>query len=458
MSSTVPNRRSFGNRSTKSTSSKRAVSRCFWMPTISSQLKIRQAGMLKGEEGEVESLTDTVGKTSTISRRKSPAPSKVVAKSPIKPVSRFKENILAKRASPAIKPRLQRYPRNPVKSVKENVVKKEPVIKAPEIKSVAPASTSSRKLNYSVKPKEPVKCKFEIPNNLKRRDSKALEIKAEKEKEKENEKQPSKEFADITNHNFDALSSTTPMRCETGKSSVVRSNISLLQSLPGSAKSTPNITPYKMMRRNKEGGKDGAHDISDLENKIRELEEQIMQSKKIRVDDDDNEFLDGMSQIDGNKLVQENRKPDVEPSPVKFDPVEELPEAENQPPSEEPSPVKPPVEEEKALPKDENDEPDEIKELEAMLGQVFSTLQKDKKLPNILQDKIKAYENLTSDLLKSVKGQGADEVVKTPANRHSESAKSKKSAQKPKSRQVKRRRSSRNRRRYNCIDLYYDSS
>jgi len=449
----VPNRRSFGNKSTKSTSSKRAVSRCFWMPTISSQLKIRQQSLLKGEDGEVESLTDTVGKTSTVSRYKSPAASKVIPKSPMKPVSRFKENVLAKRASPAIKPRIQKPVKKPVKSVKENIVKKEPVIKTPEIKPAAPPSTSSRKLNYSIKPKEPVKCKFEIPNNLNRRESKALEIKAEKE----SEKQASKEFSDITNNNFDALSSATPMRCETGKSSVVRSNISLLQSLPGSAKSTPNITPYKMMRRNKDNGKDGAHDISDLENKIRELEEQIMQSKMIRLEDDDNEFLDGMSQIDGNKLVQENRRQDVVSSP-KFSPVKELPEAENQPPSVESSPQKPPVEEEKALPKDENDEPDEIKELEAMLGQVFSTLQKDKKLPNTLQHKIKAYENLTSDLLKSVKGQESNECIKSPVNRNSDSIKSKKSAQKSRGMQIKRRRSNRNRKRYNCIDLYYESS
>ena len=105
MFSNFQNRRSFGAKSTKSTSSKRAITACFLKPTISSSLKRRQLALLNGEE-EVVSLTETIGKSSWVSR-KSPAaskiPTKTLSKSPIKVVSRFKESFISKKASPAIK-------------------------------------------------------------------------------------------------------------------------------------------------------------------------------------------------------------------------------------------------------------------------------------------------------------------------------------------------------------------
>ena len=81
-----------------------------------------------------------------------------------------------------------------------------------------------------------------------------------------------------------------------------------------------------MMRKNKDCGKDGTTNISNLEIKIKELEEQIMQSKQNRNDDEedeiDNEFLDGIQHINTRaERLKANREESkeiiVEESPEK---------------------------------------------------------------------------------------------------------------------------------------------
>jgi hypothetical protein len=423
MSSEPVNRKSFGTKSNKSNGSKKMnlTPRCFWKPTISSTLKRRQISAMNGDE-ENESLTDTIGKTSTMSKRKSPAIKRPPMKSPAKFISKWKENITAKVPSPAIRPRLQRSVKQAVEILKEKPEK----------------NTSSRKLDYEAKPIEGIDCKFEIPENLgKKRDQKASE-----KGDQDSLKGSQKEFADITNQNIDALSNATPLRCITGKSSVVRSSISLLQSINGSGKSTPNITPYKMMRMNKDNGKDGTQNITHLEKKIKELEEQILQSKMIKVDDEDeeaenNEFLDGMSQIDVSSMIKPAREKRSSPS-----------KASERSQRSQKSIKKPEIIENQVQKNEESkdyEEPDEIKELENMIGQVFSTIQKDPKLSVSIQDKIKQYENVASDLLNSVKTQCSnDPIMKSPLPRFSASSRSKKSAQKRKNKPGRRRRSNRN--------------
>lgn len=478
MSGVVPNRKSFGNKSNKSTGSRKAtsVNRCFWKPTISSQLKRRQMGLLTGDE-ENESLTDTIGKTSTISKKKSPAVKKMPVKSPLKPTSKFNSSMYTKRQSPIIS-RLQKPAKKVMKSVIKPIEKKENVIK-PSVAAKNPSpKPASRKLDYNPKPIEGIDCKFEIPSNLmKKRDQKASE-----KAENESNKGSSKEFADITNQNIDGISSSTPMRCITGKSSVVRSEVSFLNSAAGSGKSTPNITPYKMMRRNKENGKDGSNKISNLELKIKELEEQILQSKVNKDDEEDeenNEFLDGMSQIDGNKLILETKKfrvvkePEPESNPIeeripdlkedKPESVHQSEKAESEHESQEQIPeiqeeIEEVQEEIKVEEKEEEEEADEIKELENMIGQVFSTIKKDQKLSITLQDKIKAYENLTTDLIKSVKVNDNENDFKSPENINSASCKSRKSTQKRRNRPGRRRRSNRHKKTYDSIDLYHDNN
>lgn len=297
MSAFVPNRKSFGSKSNKSTTSRKGpvVSSRFLKPTISSTLKKRELNLMKGDD-ESKSLTETIGKTSTISRNRSPAPIKFLAKSPMKLTPKFTN----KRESPAIKPRIPRIlPKKVNKSIKENVIKPSPV------KLPVPPKNYTKKLTYESKPIEGIDFKFEIPSNF----GKKRDIKADGKADQENT--IDEKFADITNQNFDAISSTTPLRCITGKSSVVRSNISLLQSINGSGKSTPNITPYKMMRRSKENGKNGDQGITSLEEKIKQLEKQIYESKLIKPDDEDsdqNEFLDGISQIDVKEMIENNKK------------------------------------------------------------------------------------------------------------------------------------------------------
>ena len=108
------------------------------------------------------------------------------------------------------------------------------------------------------------------------------------------------------NFTLDTISNGTGMRCPTigGKSSVASCNISLLQSVNGSGRSTPILTPYKMMRMTKENT---ANNIDKLEFKILELEKQILKTKAASKDEEDqNEFLDGVSQIDASAMIKEN--------------------------------------------------------------------------------------------------------------------------------------------------------
>jgi hypothetical protein len=438
MSSVVPNRKSFGNKSNKSNkswSSKRGptVSSRFLKPTISSTLKKRELNMMKGDD-ENKSLTETVGKTSTLSKHKSPALSKFLSKSPLKPISKF----INRRMSPAVKPKVMRIPSKKInKSVKENVVK------SPPTKIPSQPKNSSRKLNYDPKPIEGIDFKFEIPSILAKPSilTKKRDIKEAEKTDQESVK--GIQFADITNQNFDAISTATPLRCITGKSSVVRSsNISLLQSINGSGKSTPNITPYKMMRRNKENDKNGDQGIDSLEEKIKQLERQIYDSKLIKPDDeesDQNEFLDGISQIDVKEIIESN----IKKSAKTIEPEEQIKPKATIP--EEIKLIKPKTDNEDS----ENGENNEIKELEDILGQVYSTINLDEKLSRKLQDQAKKCESITTGLLNSVKN---DDDMEPPELRNS-SAKSNRKLATKKTKQIRRRRSNRNKKTYDHIDL-----
>ena len=350
-----------------------------------------------------------------------------------------------KHKSPALKARFPRMTKKVLKTPKENSI--------PTVKPVQPKN-SSKKLEYNPKPVEGINFNFEIPENL----SKKREIKAGEKANQQNEKDGFKEFADITNQsNMDVVCSTTPLRCITGKSSIVRSSISLLQSINGSGKSTPNITPYKMMRMNKENGKDGTHNISNLELKIKELEQQIMKTKFNKPEDlesENNEFLDDMSQIDFSSMIKSVKKPAKPSSPSKASEQSKKSEDEEKSEEEEKN------EKEEPKPQSDNeDEPDEIKELESMIGQVFSTIQKDQKLSSTLQDKIKEYEHITNNLFTSVRSQSNNDFKKsTPKVELSASCKSKKSAQKSKKKPGRRRRSNRHKKRYDHIEIYQKNS
>ena len=263
----------------------------------------------------------------------------------------------------------------------------------------------------------------------------------------------SKEFADITNQNFDGLSSTTPMRWITGKSSVVRSSISLLQSISGSGKSTPNITPYKMMRKNKEGGKDGTTNISNLEIKIKELEEQIMQSKQNRIDDEedevDNEFLDGIQHINSRaeriKASKEETKEIV---------IEESPEKSLKSEASLSKNSKQTSSPESKESDREVSENLDIKELEEMLGQVYSTL-RNKAGAHKQKEEIAYHDSINSSAKSS--NNNSDEEVKTYAQA-SDAFKAKRFSHKRSSKPTKRRKSSRHKRKYDHIELFHDTS
>lgn len=421
MSTFVPNRKSFGSKSNKSTTSRKGpvVSSRFLKPTISSTLKKRELNLMKGDD-ESKSLTETIGKTSTISRNRSPAPIKYLAKSPMKLTPKF----VSKRESPAIKPKTPRIlPKKMNKSIKENVIKPSPV------KVPVPPKNSTRKLVYESKPIEGIDFKFEIPSNFaKKRDSKAAE-------KSDQENMNDVKFSDITNQNYDAISSTTPLRCITGKSSVVRSSISLLQSINGSGKSTPNITPYKMMRRSKENGKNGDQGITSLEEKIKQLEKQIYESKLIRPDDEDsdqNEFLDGISQIDVKEMIESNKKFSVKVSEPEQPKVKETI-----------------VEEIKSIkPKLDIEENVNFLELDNMLGQINNAL-KIGALPSKSSEQTKRFESITTTNLNSDK---SSEGFRSPKARNS-SAKSKTKSASKKGKVCRRRRSNRNKKTYENINL-----
>lgn len=478
--SSVPNRRSFGNKSTKSTSSKRAITACFLKPTISSSLKRRQLLGLNWDD-EVISLTETIGKSSWVSK-KSPAtnklPIKPLVKSPIKAVSRFRDSFIPKKTSPAIKPKpaspaIKVKPASPIikvkqvspvikaksvstfknkfpKQSKENSLKKEAVKPQPQIDSNVASKVSSKKLEFNEKEAEnKVDWKFDIPLNL----TKKRDIKAADKIEQLSNQESNKEFADITNQNLDVLSSTTPMRWITGKSSVVKSNISLLQSVSGSGKSTPNITPYKMMRKNKEGGKDGTTNISNLEIKIKELEEQIMQSKNKWIDDEedeiDNEFLDGIEHIRSERLKtirEETKEIIVEDSPEKS--LKSLSSAKEKSQSI-PSPES--CESEKEIPENLD-----IKELEDMIGQVYCNLQNKAGVQKQSEEMV-PYPDSISDSSKSSQIQVEQEEAKSFAQLR-DAHKAKKSSQKRALRPTKRRKSSRHKRKYDHIELFHDTN
>lgn len=414
MSSVYSGRKSIGNRSNKSGSSKRGpkVSSRFWKPTISSSLKKREFGAWKENE-ENENLTETTPKADKLKKGKSPRPIKFLYKSPMKSASRLSNKF----PSPATKPRVPKAPRRTPKNTQKTVkpqksprpqkfqkshkipkLPKSPASKPDKENIASPLPPPNNLLTVTEeKPLEGLDFKFEIPETLvKKRDKKAAE--------KTEESKQIQDLADITNCNLDAISSSTPMRCVTGKSSVVRSSISLLQSDPGSGKSTPNITPYKVMRKNKENGKDGTQNIEDLTNKIKRLEQDIFKSKNLPLEEEyseNNEFLEGISEIDGDELLKKTLK-DQGLDIQKGEDVEE------QIVLQEPSPEK--VEPTLPEPTDQTQLEDisEIKELEAMIGKVFNTIKKDDKLSSNLQSKIKAYENLTSDLLKTV-NEGEDQ-------------------------------------------------
>ena len=157
-----------------------------------------------------------------------------------------------------------------------------------------------------------------------------------------------------------------------------------------------------MMRKNKENGKDGTHNIENLELKIKQLEQEIFKSKNLEFDDEEseeNEFLDGISQIDGNEMIKKNLKEHCE----KFPPVEETKRNKT------PKLIKPVKNNIKITgkspckPKLFEDDIDVIKEMEAILGNVVQIVKKDDKLPQSLQNKISASESLITDLLNSVK-------------------------------------------------------
>ncbi|CAI2367625.1 unnamed protein product [Moneuplotes crassus] len=451
MSSVVSGRKSIGSKSNKSGSSKRYanVSSRFWKPTISSKLKARELGLIKETEEENLNKEITENKPKTpqkFQRGKSPRSNKMY-KSPAKPSSRLSNRF----PSPAVKPRIPKVPRRINKVIKSKITNAKenkpfsPVVK----KSALKKSVKKQKLINPV-PVEGIDFRFEIPETLPKKRDKKLSEKVEEEKEAQ--KPASKELLDITNSNLDAISSSTPIRCLTGKSSVVRSSISLLQSDPGSGKSTPNVTPYKILRKNKENGKDGSKNIDDLTQKIKKLEEDIFKSKNMNYEDEyseNNEFLDGISQIDGNELLKKN----LEDQGLLL--VHDNVQKEEQTPK--------PVEENPEIGEENQDEDiAEIKELEAMIGQVFKTIKKDETLSNKLQSKIKAYESLTSDLLNSVsnvnKGENfedSQEQVQTSwkTSKGSKLLSSARSARK-RNKPGRRRRSNRNKTTYDCIEIY----
>ena len=78
------------------------------------------------------------------------------------------------------------------------------------------------------------------------------------------------------------------------------------------------------MRINNENGEKGGKNIKNLEKKIQQLEDEIFKSKNIKINEEeeseDNEFLEEFSQIDGNRMIQENLKEHQ----AKFPKVEEV--------------------------------------------------------------------------------------------------------------------------------------
>lgn len=161
--SSFQNRRSFGNKSTKSTSSKRAITACFLKPTISSSLKRRQLSGLNGDD-DVVSLTETIGKSSWVSK-KSPAlskgPIKPLVKSPIKAVSRFRDSYLPKKFTAANKskpasPAVRSKPPSPtIKMRQASPVVKNKLASTNKNKFQKPSKENSQKKEV-LKPQVPI--------------------------------------------------------------------------------------------------------------------------------------------------------------------------------------------------------------------------------------------------------------------------------------------------------------
>lgn len=207
-----------------------------------------------------------------------------------------------------------------------------------------------------------------------------------------------------------------------------------------------------MMRKNKEGGKDGNTNISSLEIKIKELEEQIMQSKNKGFDEEDeidNEFLDEIQHIRAERLKtikEESKEIIIDDSPEKS--LKSLSSAKEKSHSI-PSPES--CESEKEIP-DNLD----IKELEAMLGQVYSTLQ-NKAADQKNDDESVAYPESISNSPKSSKDSVPQEEAKSFAQLR-DAHKAKKSSHKRTLKPAKRRKSSRHKRKYDHIELINDNN
>ena len=214
MSSVISGRKSFGSRSNKSVSSKRApkVSSRFWKPTISSILKKRELGLIKEDE-ENENLTESGKTTRSIPSGKSPKARKMIYKSPAKSVSRLSNKF----PSPAGKPRVPKAPRRinkihrkPISNNKENRFSPRPM-KRNILKRMTPKKPTRESKIIKPKPTpEEIDFKFEIPGSLsKKRDQKAAD---KIEEAKEVNQEDNKEISDITNINLETISNSTPMR------------------------------------------------------------------------------------------------------------------------------------------------------------------------------------------------------------------------------------------------------
>ena len=204
---------------------------------------------------------------------------------------------------------------------------------------------------------------------------------------------------------------------------------------------------------NKEGGKDGTTNISNLEIKIKELEEQIMQSKN-KVDDEedevDNEFLDGIQHIRSERIKaskEESKEIKIKVSPEKS--LKSLSSAKDKSQS---SPSSESCESEKEIPENLD-----IKEIEDMLGQVYSTLQNKAADENQDKDAV-SYVDSISNSEESFNGK---QLIKEEAKSFAQlrdAHKAKKSSQKKASKPAKRRKSSRHKRKYDHIELISDTN
>ncbi len=91
-----------------------------------------------------------------------------------------------------------------------------------------------------------------------------------------------------------------------------------------------------------------------------------------------------------------------------------------------------------------------------MIGQVFKTIKSDNNLSTTLQSKIKTYESLTTDLLKSVNEptQQEHQLSSTKRSKLLSSARSARRRNRP----GRRRRSNRNKTTYDHIEIYNQES